>query len=155
MNRKSFSFGTPPLLAIIIGLILISRTLICPASDTALIEDLCGVSWVGTDYNVDFGEGLMVVKWIYYPNGKCEAFFDIHSKKPAWNDTFTIVESWIDFEGNSWYKVKFKLHWSNVVTNYALFRLNNTKTILEHSYSDIDYPTEIDPNSDRYSYRIY
>ena len=46
----------------------------------ASIKDLCGVSWVGTDYNISFGGSLMVVKWIYYPNGTCEAYFDIHNR---------------------------------------------------------------------------
>ena len=72
MRIKTFSLSTNPLLSVTIWLLVISCASILIAGDNASIEDLCGVSWVGTDYNVSFGEGLMVVKWIYYSNGTWE-----------------------------------------------------------------------------------
>ena len=65
-------------------------------------------------------------------------------------ETFTIVESWIDSNGNKYYKMKNK---TGIQEFYTLWRINETDSVLEIVRSNVDYPSEIDPN--RYWYKIF
>ena len=63
--------------------------------------------------------------------------------------TFTIIESWMDSDGNKYYKVDLVF---GIDTWYELWRINETDSVLEYIISNIDYPTKIDP--EHMNYRI-
>ncbi len=65
--------------------------------------------------------------------------------------TISIIEKWIDDEGNRWYKVKYFLYSYNTIA-FMLCKINDSGETLEFMVSDWRIP-EFDPNS--YEYRIY
>lgn len=110
-------------------------------------EEIYG-TWVNTDNSGGYTEEQKIV----IAPGGCKfygmAAFEIHSG----NDMHTIVEKWVDSEGNIWYK-------RHIDTSYGewieLDKISDNGTTLEYVISFITsrLPTKIDPNHK--DYRIY
>ena len=81
---------------------------------------------------------------ILYPDGTDEAYF-IDSVEPGRTATFTIMDKWIDAEGNIWYTQKVQIE-TNII-GYRLSKISSDGSLMEIVYSFLgDCPTEIDPN---------
>ena len=109
----------------------------------APIESLYG-AWANPDYNTS----PQVSKLIFRPDG---TFIDYSHTDISMHHgpyEYTIPESWIDSDGNKYYKMEFiilgKDHW------HDLLRINEADTVLEMMLFNIEYPSEIDPNHINY-----
>ena len=112
----------------------------------APIESLYG-TWENPDYNTSYKNAKAIIR----PDGtsvECS-----HTELPMHSceeGTFTIIESWMDSDGNKYYKVDYV---RGINTWYELWRINETDTVHEVIYSNIDYPIEMD--SENAAYLIY
>ena len=111
----------------------------------APIESVYG-TWANLDYNTEH----RTAKFNIRPDGIIEMASHTELEYKQWDDIkFTIIESWMDSDGNKYYKVD-DAH--GIDTWYELWRINETDSVLEWVWSQIDYPSEIDPN--HLNYRI-
>ena len=123
----------------------------------ASVEDLYG-TWVNEDYVMEPGTLAPRSKLIFNDDGTIENYETTKSNKineitmEPW--TYTVTDNWVDSKKNSWYQIIIvdELVYG---TQYCLFKLSNSNRTLEYTRYSIDYPSEIDPNSIRYTYRIY
>ena len=125
-----------------------------PIKTEASVENIYG-RWINKDYNQYFGFfGKMIVNQenirIFYMYNSPE-----YSYIGGWI-RYTIADSWVDFLGNSWYKIKwYEETDGKECINYDLWKLSNKSNILELASRAFDYPLEIDPYSYRTTYRKY
>jgi beta-lactamase regulating signal transducer with metallopeptidase domain len=68
--------------------------------------------------------------------------------------TYEITDKWTDSGGNIWYKLTRIGKHTNTL-EYMLIKISESGKTLEYCASNVRYPTEIDPNSYHYTYRIY
>ena len=108
----------------------------------APIEPFYG-TWANSDYNT---VGANARK-IFRPDGTYTDYSHTGTEIPEVESTYTIIKSWMDSDGKKYYKVE------TFFEKYSLYRLDETDSVLEYVWSNIDYPSEIDPN--HYNYRIY
>ena len=132
-------------------LILVSAALIvivsCATGKKAVkahVESVYG-AWANLDYNT---ENEFWAKCIVRPDGIIEmaSHTELEYKKHD-EAKFTIVDSWMESDGNKYYKVDEA---RGLDTWYELWRINETDSVLEYMWSQIDYPSEIDPNHPNY-----
>jgi hypothetical protein len=113
----------------------------------APIESVYGV-WANPDYNAITYE---IARFNVRPDGIIEIAPHIELEYQKYVEaTFTIVNSWMDSAGNKYYKVDIA---RGVTTSYELWRIDETDSVFELVRSEIDYPSEIDPN--HFNYRIW
>ena len=113
----------------------------------APIESVYG-AWANPDYNT---RGQFMAKIIVRPDGIIEMATHTELEYKQYDEvTFTIVDSWMDSDGNKYYKVDVVRY---TLDEYELWRINETDSVWEYVWSLNDYPTEIDPN--HFNYRIY
>jgi hypothetical protein len=108
-------------------------------------------TWINTDYE---NKGL-AGKYIIKPDGSYEVYSKITSSVAKVTGELIEIEAWIDSKGNIWYKSTGKESWAPTSTFYELGKIDSSKSVWEHVSSRGDYPTELDPNDYRYTYRIY
>jgi len=113
----------------------------------APIEPLYG-SWVNPDFNAG---GKQYPKITIRPDGTAEIYGHTDISEGLKGE-YTIIDSWIDSDGNKYYKVRASLPYgggwfSNL---YELWRLNETDTVFEKFWDGYGYPTEMDPEHARY-----
>ena len=114
----------------------------------APIELLYG-TWVNPDYNTANKQA----KIIYKSDGYCSIYSHTDITIDQGPYKYTIPESWMDSDGKKYYKVDFFYATGREGIEYRLVRLNETDSVLEYVWSNIDYPTKIDP--EHMNYRIY
>jgi hypothetical protein len=113
----------------------------------APIEPVYG-AWANPEYNT---KGGFYAKCKVRPDGIIEMAIHTEIEYQQYDEaTFTIIESWMDSDGNKYYKVDWV---RGLRDEYELWRINETDSVWEYVWSMIDYPTEIDPN--HFNYRIY
>ncbi len=104
-------------------------------------------TWANLDYNT---RNAFYAKAKIRPDGIIEVASHTENEYHHFDDiTFTIIESWMDSDGNKYYKVDLV---QGINTWYELWRINETDSVLEYIKSNIDYPTKIDP--EHMNYRI-
>ena len=111
----------------------------------APIESVYG-AWANPDYNTT----RQSAKLIYKPDGTYKQYSHTDITMSQGPYEYTIVDSWMDSDGNKYYKVDVVRY---TLDEYELWRINETDSVWEYVWSLNDYPTEIDPN--HYNYRIY
>ena len=134
----------------VLGLILVLAVLVisgsCATGKKAVkapIESVYG-TWANLDYNTKDYTAKCKIR----PDGIIEVASHTELEYHQWDDiTFTIIESWMDSDGNKYYKVD-DAH--GIDTWYELWRINEIDSVLEYVWSKIDYPSEIDPNHPNY-----
>ena len=117
----------------------------------ASVEEIYG-RWINTAYDEDhlYSCAKIVVN-------QTEICVYYNSSSPEYSyigrqGTYVITDSWSDNKGNSWYRVC----WSNLDGDlYQLWKISNSGTTLELTSRAFEYPTEIETNSYRITYRIY
>ena len=114
----------------------------------APVESVYG-TWVNPDYNTT---GKKSAKLIYKPDGTCIKISHTDITMGQGPYKYTIPESWMDSDGKKYYKVDFFYETEQGI-EYYLMRLNETDSVLEFVWSNIDYPTKIDP--EHMNYLIY
>jgi len=112
----------------------------------APIESVYG-AWANLDYNT---RSQFYAKCKVSPDGIIVGASHTEQEYHHFdNISFTIIESWIDSDGNKYYKVDIV---RGIQTWYELWRINETDSVWEYVWSEIEYPSEIDPN--HFNYRI-
>ena len=119
----------------------------------ASVEEIYG-RWINTDYGENRGNcginAKMVVK-----KDKIHLYSTFNSPEYSYSGRqgpYIIADSWVDRKGNSWYKVR----WSHLRGDfYQLWKVSNSGMTLELASRAFEYPTEIETNSYRVTYRIY
>ena len=112
----------------------------------APIESVYG-AWANPDYNT----APHAAKFKTRPDGIIEAANHTELEYKQYLEvTFTIVDSWMDSDGNKYYKVDIV---RGINLSYELWRINETDSVFEYVWSEIEYPSEIDPN--HLNYRIH
>ena len=101
-------------------------------------------TWVNPDYNA----AAVYAKKIFRPDGTYTDYSHTDVEIPDAQSTYTIIESWMDSDGKKYYKVE-----RSIFEKYSLYRLDETDSVLECVWSNVDYPSEIDPN--HFNYRIH
>jgi hypothetical protein len=105
-------------------------------------KDMVG-TWVNPEYDKQLH---FYVKIIIQPDLTGEGYVR-NTSVWASDLTHTIIDRWIDNEGNIYYKVVRK---GSTWKQYELWRLNSSKTIWEFIWNTRDYPTELNPESGYY-----
>jgi len=109
----------------------------------APIESVYG-TWANPDYNTE----PETAKLIFKPNGTSILYSHTDITQYDGPYKYTILESWMGSDGKKYYKVEYVMG----SDEYHLYRLDETDSVLEFVWSNVEYPTEIDPN--HFNYRI-
>ena len=105
-------------------------------------EELFG-TWILVDYN----DGTPPQKLIF-KLGSYEGFYSVDAKEPALNAEYHISHKWNDSKNNIWYKTKWQfIHFHR---GFSLYKISDSGKILEHIYSQWEYPKEMDISNDNY-----
>jgi hypothetical protein len=133
------------LILITIALIITESCATGKKAAKAPIESVYGV-WANPDYNTV----PRTAKFKVRPDGIIELASHTELEYQQHEETtFTIVDSWMDSDGNKYYKVETVRGMRDL---YELWRINETDSVLEIVWSSVEYPSEIDPN--HFNYRI-
>ena len=122
--------------------------------DKMVFERFCG-TWANPAYASKPGlDVVLPVKIIANPDGTYIEYKAIDYAGPTRTGYYTVEKRWTDTEGNSWYHIK---HYFPYVQRswYNLSRVDRFNLIWENQFSNIDYPTEINPKDWHTSYRVW
>ena len=118
-------------------------------------EDLLNViqgTWINTEYEDD----VRPVKYVIYNNGTYEWYVTETITRSKCKGTITILDKWVDSEGNSWYTNSFfcEVHRHEC---YEINKISNTGDIRELLFTCSKELTIEDwqPDNFKYDYRIY
>jgi len=107
-------------------------------------------TWINEEKDKEGGGA----KIILFPDGRESAYPHIADVQPAYEGRYTMEESWIDRQGNRWYKRKgtFWPHAGGTATEeYELIRINREGTVMEWATAGYGYPDKVEPvNSPNY-----
>ena len=135
------------ILILVLGVLIITGS--CATGEKAVkapVESVYGV-WANLDYNT----APYTAKFKIRPDGIIEVASHTEIEYQQYYEAaFTIVDSWMDSDGNKYYKVDVV---RGINDRYELWRINETDSVFEFVWSQIEYPFEIDPN--HYNYRVY
>ncbi len=133
------------ILILVLGVLIIIGS--CATGKKAVkapIEPLYG-TWANPDYNT---KGGFYAKVKVRPDGIIEAAIHTELEYQKYDEaTFTLIDSWMDSDGNKYYKMDLV---RGINTWYELWRINETDSVFEWVWSQIEYPSEIDPNHPNY-----
>jgi hypothetical protein len=108
-------------------------------------EEIYG-TWINKDMSIQ--------KRINYYWGYGESYREASSETPTYRITFTIVEKWIDSEGNVWFK-NFTLHTGNLNPVFEILKISNNGTVCESVRNQGDFPSKEELNVNHPYYSIY
>ena len=121
--------------------------------DKMVFERFCG-TWANPAYAQNPGEAHPPVKIVVNPDGTYLRYQKLDQAGPTMFGQYIVEKRWADSEGNSWYHVK--LHFPHGQrTWYGLLKIDKFNTVWEIQTSNIDYPTEINPEDWHSDRRIY
>jgi hypothetical protein len=104
----------------------------------------------GKWYLVDYTDGTPPQMVILGP-GSWNGYYSVDDEEPGWKANNLITHKWTDAKGNIWYKTQWRvIHFHR---GFSLFKISDSGKILEHIYSEWEYPNEINNSND--NYRIY
>lgn len=120
--------------------------------DNGAEELLVGI-WFNSDYDAS---DVTPVKLVLTSDGKTEEYLHVSDTEPYAVGTYSITNSWVDDNGNTWYVWTQSSHaigtditWEG----YILTKIDNVGTTAEMVWDEDDYPVEINPSNP--SYAIY
>jgi hypothetical protein len=116
-------------------------------------------AFYGTWVNPDYGGLAKVEKVVHDPDGVLRFYSTATSTKESWRAKFIITGKWTDAQGNIWYQwLETEGEGGAIVDTgdyYFLGKISDAGRVIEMSFSSYDYPTEVNPDSLKYDYRIY
>ncbi len=121
--------------------------------DKMVFKRFCG-TWANTAYAKGTEDFRPVAKIIFNPDGTWLRYTEMDYAGPAIFGYYTVEKRWTDSEGNSWYLIETYMTQTQR-TFYELSKLDKSNSVWEIQSSNIDYPTEINPNDWHSQYRIY
>jgi hypothetical protein len=110
-------------------------------------------TWVN-DQHDKLGSSFFA-KRVIFPDGRELDFDYIADTEPSRESRNTIDKTWIDAEGNHWYRIHI-IGWQYTnqelkVERFALSRINAQGTVLEQLNAKYDYPEELNPTEVNYT----
>jgi hypothetical protein len=111
-------------------------------------------TWVNTEY--EGGKNFLVPRAVIFPECKEWDYFKMSDATPTQESRFTIVEAWLDEEGNHWYKMEWASDyypWPSKTPQFKWFgltRINPAGTIMESVFMESGYPEEISELAGQY-----
>jgi len=121
--------------------------------DEMTYERFCG-TWANSAYEKGAGDVTPAAKLIYNPDGTWLRYQRIDYAGPAVFGYYTVEKRWTDSQGNSWYL--FETNMTQTQRKfYNLSKLDKSNSVWEIQSSNIDYPTEINPEDWHTDYFIY
>ena len=121
--------------------------------DKMVFERFCG-TWANSAYQEGTGQLRPAAKLIFNPDGTWLRYQEMEYAGPAVFEYYIVNKRWTDSEGNSWYHIETNMTQTQR-TFYNLLKLDKSNSVYEIQSSNIDYPTEINPNDWHSQYRIY
>ena len=121
--------------------------------DKMVLERFCG-TWANSAYVKGTGDLFPAAKLIYNPDGTWLRYQRMDYAGPAVFGYYIVEKRWTDSVGNSWYH--FETYMTQTQrTFYNLSKLDKYNSVWEIQSSNIDYPTEINPEDWHTDYFIY
>jgi hypothetical protein len=114
----------------------------------ASLDNLYG-EWI----TIDYGEGAhsKPAKVICSVEGVITEYSSILSSKPDNSATFSVVESWVDSQGNLYLKVNCNYSEpGSAHSTFDLWKLDSSGSVWEFNRNLTDFPDTIDPNNPSY-----
>jgi hypothetical protein len=109
-------------------------------------------TWVNAEY-----EGktpFLSAKFVNFSDGRELDYAKITDQEPYGEGKNTIEETWIDAEGNHWYKVRgtwdYYPYKGATSKGYGLIRINASGTVWEGVSAEAGYPAELSPIGGNY-----
>ena len=135
-------------------LIVLGSCATMKSPDKLTYERFCG-TWANQDYESEPGVTKpSAAKWIINPDGTFVGYEYLNQTGFGWIGTYTVEKRWIDTEGNYFYHVKiYKVLQQG--TQYELWRLDKSSSYFEVNWSNLDYPSKIDPKDWHSTYSIF
>ena len=142
------------LILVLAVLIIVGSCATMKSPDKLTYERFCG-TWANQDYESAPGVTKPYgAKIIINPDGTFVMYEFLNQTGFGWLGTYTVEKRWTDTEGNYFYHLKIYKVLSQG-TQYELFRLDKTNSYYEANYSNVDYPSKIDPKDMHSSYHIF
>jgi hypothetical protein len=114
----------------------------------ASLEDFYG-EWVTIDYSK--ATPSKPAKVICSVEGVITEYPSILSSKPSNSATFSVVDSWVDLQGNLYLKVNCNYAESGSAhSTFDLWKLDSSGSVWEFNRRLTDFPEKIDPNDPNY-----
>ena len=104
-------------------------------------------TWVNPEY--DKGTKSCSSKFTIRPDGTFSYFGDTRITEGT-NGTYTIVDSWVDSNGNKYYTVEVLTRGWGGGKFHETWRLSENNTVWDRIWGYGEYPTELDPEHPRY-----
>ena len=138
----------------LVVLIILGSCATMKSPDKLTYERFCG-TWANKDYEPKPGFiAPLFAKRIVNPDGTFLGYPYLIQTEPARVGLYTVEKRWTDSDGNSWYHSK--TYWPIEATiQYELWKVDKYNAVLEINWSNIDYPTAIDPKDMHSDYSIY
>ena len=116
------------------------------------VEDPLFGTWVNEEY--DRAGRFSIAKTVILPSGREQQYQHIRDSEPCWECQLRIEETWVDQEGNHWYKKRW-VGWvypsgAGRAEGYCLSRVSRGGTILEGVSTQYGYPTELSALGSQY-----
>ena len=121
--------------------------------DKMVLERFCG-TWANPAYEHKPGEYTPVAKIIINPDGTYLRYQRMDEAGVTGAGYYTVEKRWTDSEGNIYYHITLYLPYSQR-TFYLLAKVDRFNMVWENQFSNIDYPTEINPKDWHTTYRVY
>jgi len=119
------------------------------ANKAATEEELYG-RW----FNIEYPEDCVCIpQKVIVESGRVHKYPKQESPEYSYtgeHGRYTVVEKWVDWKGNSWYRVDYH---SLVGINYELWKVSGFGTVLESVSDPFNYPEKIDATAS--DYRVY
>ena len=135
------------------ALIILGSCATMNSPDKLTYERFCG-TWANKSYEREPGlSSPAYAKYIINPDGTFLGYQNLNETGPTLVAYYTVVKRWSDTEGNSFYHMK---NYFPILegTKYELFKVDKHNATLEVQWSNIDYPSKIDPKDMHSSYLI-
>ena len=114
-------------------------------------EEIYG-TWVNKDYSSIVRrrpQKIVIHFWGYW-----EDYNKVTDATSIQRGTLTLVDKWINSEGN----ICYKAYWRSGESKYGdfmLHKISNSSSVIEYIYNSYMWPTEAELNPDNPNYRIY
>jgi len=155
-SRSTLGVRIGRLLAVCLCCLPVLFSLGCATGPAAIQPDdpLFG-TWINEEY--DQPGHSYFPKSVMFPDGSELSYERIADSKPTAESQNTIEKTWIDAQGNHWYKIhhvrRFYATPELIWERFTLSRVNAGGTILESSDGRYEYPKELSPLDIEYSIR--
>ena len=113
-------------------------------------EELYG-TWINTDYD----ETNKYAKIEMKSDGTWYEYKMSDDDIPIFKCEYTITDKWTDSNRNTYYKIIVTHIDTDYVPFYIISKINKTGNVYEDLVSNLNMPTEFDPDNLMYHYRIY